>query len=114
MKGENRSVVKLIILSVITCGIYYLYWQYKIAEELKLYLGDESIKPGLDLFLCIICAPYIIYWYYKYGKLVAEAQRYAGLPAEDNSILYVILSIFGLVIVNAAIMQSSMNKLWEQ
>lgn len=112
MRGKVRGVAEVIIFSVITCGIYSLYWLYKFAEELKFFLGDESIKPGIDLLLCIVCFPYAIYWFYKYGKLLSEAQRRAGLPAEDNSVLFIILSIFGLSIINIAIMQSSANKIW--
>lgn len=114
VKGASRSPAEVIIFSIITCGIYYLYWLYKFASELNGYLGDQRSSPGVDLLLCIFCFPYQIYWFYKYGKAISEAQIRAGLPAEDNAILYVILSIFGLGIVNAAIMQSAMNKVWAQ
>lgn len=114
MKGKTRPVAEVVIFSIITCGIYSLYWIYKFAEELKFFLGDEDIKPGLELFLSIICFPYFYYWVYKYGKKLAEAQRRVGLPVEDNSVLYIILAIFGLFIVDIAIMQSSANKVWAQ
>ncbi len=114
MKGITRAPALVVVFSIITCGIYYLYWVYKSAEELKFYLQDNQLSPGVDLLLSIICFPYAIYWMYKYGKVLTEAQKKAGLPAEDNSILYVILSFFGLAIVSAAIMQAEMNKIWAQ
>ena len=30
MKIENRSIVKAILLSIITCGIYGIFWLYKM------------------------------------------------------------------------------------
>jgi hypothetical protein len=111
-KGTTRSPAEVIIFSIITCGIYHLYWIYKSAEEMKNYLNTTN-SPGTELVLCIFCFPYQYYWFYKQGKNLAEASKRAGLPSEDNSILYLVLVILGLGIVNAAIMQSNANKIWE-
>lgn len=114
MKGITRNPALVLIFSFITCGIYFLYWLYVTADELRNYLNDSSINPGIDLLISIICAPYVIYWMYKYGKLLTAAQVKAGIsPAEDNAILYLILSILGLPIISALIMQSGINKVWE-
>ena len=111
-KGIVRSPIAVILLTVITCGIYGLYWIYAFANELKTYLNKDDLSPGLDLFLCIICFPYLIYWVYKYGQLIDEAFEKNGKHKPDNSILYVILSIFGLSIVAFVIMQDSINRIW--
>jgi hypothetical protein len=114
MKGIVRSPILVLLLSIITCGIYFFYWLYATANELRLYLNDESINPGIDLLISIICAPYIIYWMYKYSKLAAEAQNRAGIyPVEDNSIICLILPIFGFAIISALIIQSSLNRVWQ-
>ena len=112
-KATKRSSVGIILLLCITVGIYGFYWMYKIAKELKYYLEDEKINPSLDLFLNIIFFPYIIYWFYKYGKLVAEAQQKAGTVPRENSVLYAILSIFGLFFISMVMMQSDLNNVWE-
>ncbi|GAE88872.1 hypothetical protein JCM21531_2354 [Acetivibrio straminisolvens JCM 21531] len=86
-----------------------------MSEELQNATGKSSVSPGTEILLCIVtCGIYAIYWYYKYGKLIAEAQEQAGLRVEDNSVLYLLLAIFGLGIVNMALMQSAANKIWEQ
>ncbi|MCX8129592.1 MAG: DUF4234 domain-containing protein [Clostridia bacterium] len=113
-KGKTRSAGEVIVFSIITCGIYFLYWIYSFATEMKTYMNDNASNPGVELALCIFCYPYQYYWFYRYGKTITEAQKRAGLQPEDNSVLYLILAIFGLGIVNAAIMQSSVNKIWEQ
>jgi len=113
-KGAIRSPGAILIFTIITCGIYGLIWAYNLSKELKIYLNKEEINPALDLLLCIICPPYSIYWFYKYGKIIDEAAEKAGLQPDDNALLYLILTIFGLPLVNMAIMQNSVNKIWRK
>lgn len=117
VKGEVRSPAASIVFTIITCGIYGWIWMYKMTQELKKYLGREDLNPGLDILLSIICFPYVYYWSYRNGKLIAEAQSKAGIPVEDNAILYLILaifsvSVFGLFPIALAIMQSQLNRIW--
>lgn len=114
-KNQIRQPALVVVLSLVTCGIYAFYWIYKMSEEMQRATGKSSMSPGMELLLCIVtCGIYMFYWFYKYGKLITEAQEQAGLNAEDNAILYLILSIFGLSIVSMALMQSAANKIWEQ
>lgn len=112
-KGDVRSVASVVVLTILTCGIYGFYWIYRTTDDLRIYLNDESISPGLDLVISILCAPYLIYWSYRVGKQIAEAQRLAGVREEDNSILYLVLTLLGLPVVTFAIMQSQLNGVWE-
>lgn len=115
MKGITRDPALVLVFSIISCGIYFLYWLYVTSNDLKNYLNDDTINPGIDLLISIFCFPYVIYWMYKYSKLVTEAQTKASiLPAEDNSIICVIFPFFGLSIVSAMIIQNSLNKVWEK
>ena len=45
------------------------------------------------------------------GKKMAAAQERAGFNPNDNSVLYLILSIFGFQIISYAIIQSDINKI---
>lgn len=113
-RGEVRSPVAVLLFSIITCGIYNLYWIYKVSQETQNYSGKQTLTPAVELLLCMFTfGIYYIYWNYKYGKLIADCHKQAGLRAEDNSILYLILVILGLGLVNSLIMQSSLNKVWE-
>ena len=109
-----RSPAAVIIFTIITCGIYGLVWTYHYAWELKNYLKREDLSPGVELLLCIICFPYLLYWSYKYGKALYEAQLKAGISATDDSILYLILSLLGLHIITMAVMQSNINRVWQE
>ena len=114
MIGDKRSPALVVVFSVITCGIYFLYWIYKVSEETRFYNDDDSISPGLELLLCILCAPYIIYWFYKYGNVIYNAHTLEEITVpDDNAILYLLLAIF-MPVIAAAIMQASLNKLWDK
>ena len=75
MNYEKRSPVAVLLLSIVTCGIYQLYLIYKVSQEIRDFRGDNSISPGTELLLSIItCGLYEIYWFYKYGRLVFDMQ----------------------------------------
>ncbi len=105
-----RSPAAVIVFSVISCGIYALYWIYRFAKELRDLTGRTDLNAGLDLLLCIVCFPYIIYWSYKYGMVLDEALVKAELKPDENAVLYLVLSFLGLFIVTMAIMQSTANR----
>lgn len=113
-KGTVRSIPMLVVLSIVTCGIYYFYWIYKTTEEIKNFMESEEINPTLELILSIVtCGIYTYYWYYKYGKIVyLEMTKKAGLDStEDSTILLVILNLF-MYVVSSAILQDKLNAIW--
>jgi len=118
MKAQERSVGIFILLSLITCGIYSIYWLYAMTTEVNDYLGDNDTSGGMVLlFTFITCGIYAFYWYYKMGKRLAACQEKAGIKVSDDSVLYLILVICGcfvpgLPLVASAIMQSNANKVW--
>lgn len=113
MKGDTRPIATAIILTIVTCGIYGLFWLYWISRDLRNYLGRTDVSPGTELLLCILCFPYAIYWVYKSTKLVQEAQKKVGIETtEDKTVLNIILAVFGLVIVSMAIIQDDLNAVW--
>lgn len=110
---EKRSIVTLILLSFITCGIYNLYLIYKQSQEINL-LADVNESAGTELMLSLItCGLYIFYWHYKYAKRVALLQENKGITVNDVSVLNLIISILGLEFIAAAILQNEMNNVIE-
>lgn len=104
---QNRSIAVCIILTIITCGIYGIYWLYQINSAACQVNPNEWSTDGIVVILLtlITCGIYLIYWNYKMGK------AFSVLPGgADNSILYLILSIIGLDIVSYCIIQSDINR----
>ena len=116
---RQRSPAMVIILSLVTCGLYPLYWYYRTSGDIQSALGTYDTEPGVEVVLIVVtCGIYVIYWWYKYGTRVMELQRLRGAPVRDNVLLYTLLSAVGawlgwMDLVNMAIMQSDLNDLWD-
>ncbi len=106
---QNRSVAMCIVLSLVTCGIYALYWMYCIHQDVQEVSGNPmQTEGGMVIVLTFVtCGIYGIYWCYKMGQLLDEAR---GTPGGSQSIAYLLLSLFGLNIIAFALMQSELNR----
>ena len=71
---KEKNIVVYLLLSIFTCGIYAIYWNYKM------------------------------------GKMIYMAGSKRNVSVSDNSIVYLILAIFGFGIVSYCLMQSDLNK----
>ena len=112
---KERNIVVAILLSIVTCGIYGIYWFITLTDDVSRANDDPSFT-GVKAFLftLITCGIYSIYWNYKIGKEMFEANQKHGITANDNSIMYLILSIFGFSIVTYCLVQNELNTLARQ
>lgn len=109
---QPRSVGFSVVLSIITCGIYAIYWFVVLTNDVGKLSRDPSFTGGKHVLLTLVtCGIWSYIWSYQVGKQVAEAQRQRGHMGSDNSVLYLILTFFGLGIVTYALVQSDVNKL---
>jgi len=110
----TSSIVKDIILSIITCGIYYLFWQARQMRAVNYLLEEEKYNFWKWFLLTIItCGIYNIYYEYIIAQSIMEVQRRLDKPVSNNlHILSVVLAIFGLGIVADAIQQDEINRLF--
>lgn len=107
----KRDIVVAIILTFVTCGIYGIYWFIVMTDDVN-SLSDEKMASGGTAFLYSIltCGIYALYWNYKIGQKMAEAGKKYNKPINDNSVLYLVLSIFGFGLVNYCLIQSDLNR----
>ena len=106
----KRDIVTCILLSIFTCGIYAIIWFISLTDDVRVVSGDERLSGGKCFLLTLItCGIYSIYWAYLMGKAMMQAKADNKLPAEDNSVLYLLLQIFGLGIVNYCLIQNDLN-----
>jgi len=107
----RRSIGQAIVFSIITCGIYMIYWLYQLLSSLY-RLNNQPSSAGFDILLTFItCGIYGIYLMYKIGKLESGVNQNFDMPHKDDSVLYLILAIFSLQIIVYAIVQSNLNTL---
>jgi len=96
-------------LGLITCGIYYVYWWFKINEELKNYDTQIQVEPGLAtlaLFVPICDIVTII----KTGNRISQAQETSGVVARCSGLLGLLLAF--LAGLNVVYYQTALNDLW--
>lgn len=109
----KRNIVLCIVLSIVTCGIYQIYWMVKMVDELNYASGRISETGGITVILLgiVTCGIYWLYWYYKAGEKINEVKNRRGVPGDRNtSILFLILTLFGFSIVNICLIQDELNK----
>ena len=114
---ERDAVVHIgigIILCILTCGIYYLVWQYKQMATLNAWLGRNEFDFMTWLLLSIItCGIFAIYYEYKMAKGINDVQHSLGQRVnQDLALLSVLLAVFGVGIASVAIQQLDINKFY--
>lgn len=104
-----------ILLSVVTCGIYNLFWQARQFRVLNAFLGRQEFQFWKWALLTLItCGIYHIYTEYVMARAIVSIQRDLGKPANENLIMMTVaLSVFGLTIIADAIQQHEINDFFE-
>lgn len=106
------SIVAFIALWLFTFGIYPIVWIYKTSRFLNNALGREQFSPGVEVVLYLFIPFYGLYWFYKQAKGIGEVHKLRGdYSYSDLSVTALLLAIFLLAIVAAALMQDQINKL---
>lgn len=108
----ERNLVTCILLSIVTCGIYGLYWFYTLTEDTnKISNEPNPTSGGTAILLTIVtCGIYGWYWMYKRGEYIDKYHAMKGQQT-NNAVLYLILAIFELGIVSYALMQNELNQI---
>lgn len=111
---KEKSIGLCVVLSLVTCGIYGIYWLYTIARDLndlcESQNQEKGADPGLVVVLSIVtCGIYSLYYLWKAGKMVASLTRSNGQHPSDDSIVLMVLALLQLSLVSYCILQSHIN-----
>jgi hypothetical protein len=96
---KKRELLWLIVLSMVTFGIYGFYWIYKLAKDVNAICdGDGNKTSGLLkywFFSLITLGIYSLVWLYMLGdRLHDNAQRY-NLAFKENGGIILLWFILG-------------------
>ena len=110
---ERRNIAVCIVLTLVTCGIYGIYWIVSLTNDVNTVSGDvNGTSGGMVVRLTSgACGIYGIYWAYKQGEKLDFTKNNRGIPSSNSGVLYLILQIFGFGIIAYALMQNELNKL---
>lgn len=109
---KEKNIATCVILSLVTCGIYGIIWFVALQDDVNNLTGDFKTSGGMAFLLTLVtCGIYGIWWMYNQGSRIDSIKESRGIPAGNNGILYLILSILGLGIVSYCLMQNELNQL---
>ena len=105
---QQRNIAVCIILSIVTCGIYGIYWFIVLSNDTNTVSNAENATSGGVAFVLslITCNIYGLYWAYKQGEKIDKAKIDRGIPSSNSGVIYLILCFVGLGIVAEALMQN--------
>lgn len=108
--GKPRGIVFVIVLSIVTLGIYHLYWYYKTFEEMKRHTGN-GIGGILGLLIAIIFNP--INWFVmpsEIGSMYHGDGRQAPMTGWTG--LWILLPLVGWFVWTIKT-QGALNRYWQ-
>lgn len=104
--NTERNIALIIVFSIITFGIYGIWYFVKFYDDLKDKSGDGFGGIG-TFFVCLLTfGIYAIYLQYATGGRLHKV----GVTDKDNSVLYLVLCLLGLSWVNTILWQLEINK----
>ncbi len=111
--GKKRGTLFVVVIGVLTLGLYWWYWVYKTQDEMKRHSGD-GLGGVLGLVIWILIAPVSAFVIpSEVGSLYAAAGR--AKPISGWAGLW--LFPFGVLLIPAIVwvvkVQGSLNRYWE-
>jgi hypothetical protein len=113
-----RNPFLVFVWSLLTLGIYYVVWYYKINRELRDASG-VSVSPVVALIAVTlgwaVIVPPFVSWYRTFERIV-EAQRGVGVSSEASPILGFILYVIAVFVLPVEVIyaQDELNKVWHR
>ena len=120
VEGANvkiRSPAAVFVLALVTLGIYYVVWYYKINRELRdLGIGTSPWTSVIAITLgaLILVPPFVSMWN-TCGR-IAEAERRFGVDpplSQGVGMLFYVIAFFFLP-VELIYLQDHANKAWRR
>lgn len=119
LRVKDTSPALVLVLAIVTCGLYLIYWYYSVYSDLKQLDGRTPTGNAyfVDFLLMIVtCGIWGIYVDYRISQQLNELQERAGLQANDTTALVIILDVAAYVtiaftyMISSAIQQDQLNK----
>lgn len=94
---KTRSLLVLILLSIVTLGIYPFIWFYGVQRDLNLMCKDgQDVNPGLVIVLFLFTfGIYPIIWFYLQGERMKNVGAMRGVPIQDSGSTYLLWLLLG-------------------
>lgn len=118
--AKLRNPWAVLLFTVITLGIYYLIWYYKVNREMSDWGARNSVdigtSPGMSVIAVtlgglLIIPPFVSIW--GTGKRMQLTQRAADVQG-GSGLLWFVLHLVPVISLFAPVyLQYQLNKAWE-
>ena len=112
MIGKERDILAVFILSIVTIGIYWLYWYYTVNEEMRAHSQRIDVAPGLAVICQFIPIVNFVSKYNTADRLLI-LQRECDDPERISPLAAVLFSIFIPFGVYTYMVQKGLNRHWQ-
>lgn len=95
---KRRDFWVILLLSIVTCGIYSYIYIYQMTKDLNAMAGndDKYIDPAIAVLLSIVtCGIYTFWWYYSMGNRVQQMGRANNIMVEEGGTAYLLWMVIG-------------------
>lgn len=105
MPMKQRNFWMYLLLSIVTCGIYSLYYWYVFTDDLNRICAEKvpNDKPSMNYLLVILlsiitCNIFYYFWLYQQGNRMQDASRGYGRNFHENGTTYLLWCLFGILL----------------
>jgi hypothetical protein len=113
---KKRNIVAVWLgLPLITLGIYSYVWIYKVNDEARRFLRDESIRPAISVLAFIpgfilLVPPFVAI--YRLGKRIRRMEEAAGVPGRTSAGIGLLLGF--IYSLDSLYYQDHLNSIWDR
>jgi hypothetical protein len=107
--GQERGVAFVIVLTIVTIGIYGIYWFYKTFAEVRAHRG-EGLNPIVGVLLCLVVVGYFLNTQ-QIGRMY-NAEGHENPPVSGLTGLWIFVPYVGGIIYLAKT-QGALNAYWK-
>lgn len=108
---QKRTVLSVIVFSLLTCGIYLIWWTYVTCSVLQQHGRNTAIPPVLTTLMMLFVSGVggILLGIDADDNINAIKYRY-GMPQTDNKVLWLVLGFF-IPLATACLVQYEINNM---
>ena len=110
--GKTRNAGVVILLGIITFGIYFVVWYYKINNEVKHHDTNQQFSPGLATFALFIPIANFVTYYNTANRIKLMQKVHSSQDLINPVVAFLLLFLF--YIGYPIYVQGALNNHWHE